>query len=108
MKNSTMKASRMIIISLDAAGEPDLAYIKEMPNFRRFFERAAFCVPMWKAFIPVSLIRPMPLSSPAAGLKQPVLLITFVFSPGGKSRTGFGREDLLREPRSMMRPQKRG
>lgn len=43
MKNSTMKASRMIIISLDAAGEPDLAYIKEMPNFRRFFERAALC-----------------------------------------------------------------
>ena len=38
-----MKASRMIIISLDAAGEPDLAYIKEMPNFRRFFERAALC-----------------------------------------------------------------
>ena len=104
MKNSTMKASRMIIISLDAAGEPDLAYIKEMPNFRRFFERAALCPHVESVYPSLTY----PLSSPAAGLKQPVLLITFVFSPGGKSRTGFGREDLLREPRSMMRPQKRG
>lgn len=43
MKNSTMKAGRMIIISLDAVGEQDLAYMKEMSNFRRFFERAALC-----------------------------------------------------------------
>lgn len=107
MKNSTMKASRMIIISLDAAGEPDLAYIKEMPNFRRFFERAALC-PHVESVYP-SLTYPAHAAIvTGCGLKQPVLLITFVFSPGGKSRTGFGREDLLREPRSMMRPQKRG
>ncbi len=43
MKNNGMKARRMIVISLDAVGECDLEDMKQMPNFREFFEKAALC-----------------------------------------------------------------
>lgn len=34
---------RMIILSLDAVGSRDLAYMKSLPHFKEFFERAAGC-----------------------------------------------------------------
>ena len=37
------EAKRMIIISLDAVGGMDEAYLRTLPNFRAFMDGAAIC-----------------------------------------------------------------
>ena len=39
----TDKTKRLIVISLDAVGKRDLKRMEDLPNFGRFFKRAAVC-----------------------------------------------------------------
>ncbi len=43
MSRQDRKKRRMIILSLDAVGGRDLAYMETLPNFGSFFKRAAGC-----------------------------------------------------------------
>ena len=43
MSRQDRKKRRMIILSLDAVGGRDLAYMETLPNFGPFFKRAAGC-----------------------------------------------------------------
>lgn len=38
------RKQRMIIISLDAVGTKDIPYLKTLPNFKKLFEKSAYCM----------------------------------------------------------------
>ena len=37
------KRNKLLVISMDALGAPDVSFFRELPGFKRFLEKASYC-----------------------------------------------------------------
>ena len=91
IKKST--SQRLIMISLDAVGQRDLAYLCTLPNFKRLWERAAKCAHVQSVY--PSITYPAHVSI-VTGKNRSITESSIIpdCSPNALSRTGSGRENL--------------
>ena len=80
----------MIILSLDAVGGRDLAYMETLPNFGSFFKRAAGCGEVRRA---APGLPHATASSPVSRMDR----VTFISKKYAYKGTQFNRQIIIRE-----------
>ena len=84
---------RMVIISLDAVGARDLAYLKTLPNFQKLHTQSGYCDHVESVYPSITY----PAHTSIVTGKKPLhhgVVNNLRLQPGRKSRTGCGRSIL--------------
>lgn len=84
---------RMVVISLDAVGARDLAYLKTLPNFQKLREQSGYCDHVESVY--PSITYPAHTSI-VTGKNRCIMVLSTICScsPAERARTGCGRSIL--------------